>query len=344
MALLIVLTPQWLLYQGEIWKDILFSTAALAGFAGLALFAQDGRRLWLTVSGAFLVLAAATRQNGLVLLPVAAVTLGWIARRRSGSGWRYGLTFLLASLTGTAAIALALTARGDGGEGARNQIRVAQVYDLAGALARQPDLALPQLKAGAPKLESLLRQRAPALYTPLYNDPLADDPAISRAITAAPAGAISGQWQALILGHPLLYLHARMAVFGATLLTPDPVRCHFAPVGVDGPPEEMRALGLVPRIRPQDRALADYARHFFHTPVFSHLAWAMLAALLLTFLIRRGETADIAIAGLLTGALLFSASFAVVSIACDYRYLVFLDFAVLAAALHATGRRQTTIF
>ena len=70
----------------------------------------------------------------------------------------------------------------------------------------------------------------------------------------------------------------------------------------------------------------------------------MLAALLLTFLIRRGETADIAIAGLLTGALLFSASFAVVSIACDYRYLVFLDFAVLAAALHATGRRQTTIF
>jgi hypothetical protein len=344
MALLIVLTPQWLLYQGEIWKDILFSTAALAGFAGLALFAQDGRRIWLTVSGAFLVLAAATRQNGLVLLPVAAVTLGWIARRRSGSGWRYGLTFLLASLTGTAAIALALTARGDGGEGARSQIRVAQVYDLAGALARQPDLALPQLKAGAPKLESLLRQRAPALYTPLYNDPLADDPAISRAITAAPAGAISGQWQALILGHPLLYLHARMAVFGATLLTPDPVRCHFAPVGVDGPPEEMRALGLVPRIRPQDRALADYARHFFHTPVFSHLAWAMLAALLLTFLIRRGETADIAIAGLLTGALLFSASFAVVSIACDYRYLVFLDFAVLAAALHATGRRQTTIF
>lgn len=344
VALLMVLTPQWLLYQGEIWKDILFSSAALAGFASLALFARDGRKLWLGVSGALLILAAATRQNGLVLLPVAAVTLGLIARRRARSGWRHGLAFLLASLTGTVAIALALNARGDHGEGARNQIRVAQTYDLAGALARDPGLALPQLKASAPGLENLLRQRTPTLYTPLHNDPLADDPGISRAISAAPAGAISGQWQALILDHTLLYLQTRMAVFGATLLTPDPVQCHFAPVGVDGPPEEMRALGLVPRIRPQDQALADYARLFFPTPVFSHLAWGALALLLLIVLARRGAAPDIAIAGLLAGALLFAASFAVLSIACDYRYLVFLDFAAMAAALHATGRRQTIIF
>lgn len=344
VALLMVLTPQWLLYQGEIWKDILFGSAALAGFAGLALFARDGRRLWLGLSAAALVLAAATRQNGLVLLPVAAITLGWIARRQDRSGWRHGLTFFLITLAGTAALTLALTARGDGGNGARNQIRVAQTYDLAGALARDPGLTLPHLKATAPRLESLLRQRAPALYTPLHNDPLADAPEIGQAIAAAPAGAISGQWRALILDHPLLYLRTRMAVFGATLLTPDPFQCHFAPVGVDGPPEEMQALGLVHRIRPQDQALADYARLFFHTPVFSHLAWGALALLLLIVLARRGEPTDIAIAGLLAGALVFAASFAVVSIACDYRYLVFLDFAAMTAALHATGRTRATIF
>ena len=33
VAAAIVLTPQWLLYQGEIWKDILFADAAIAGFA-----------------------------------------------------------------------------------------------------------------------------------------------------------------------------------------------------------------------------------------------------------------------------------------------------------------------
>jgi len=344
VALLIVLTPQWLLYQGEIWKDILFGAAAIAGFAGLAVFAHDGRRLWLGLSALLLVLAAATRQNGLVLLPVAAITLGLIARRQDRSGWRYSLAFLFTTLAGTAALVLVLTARGDSGEGARSQIRVAQTYDLAGALARDPGLVLPHLKTTAPRLESLLRQRTPSLYTPLHNDPLADDPDIGRAIAAAPAGAISGQWRALILGHPLLYLQARMAVFSATLRTPDPVQCHFAPVGVDGPPEEMRALGLVPRIRPQDQALADYARLFFHTPVFSHLAWGALALLLLLLLARRGETTDIAIAGLLAGALLFTASFAIVSIACDYRYLVFLDFAAMTAALHVTGRSRATIF
>lgn len=342
VALLMVLTPQWLLYQGEIWKDILFGAAAIAGFAGLALFARDGRILWLGLSALLLVLAAATRQNGLVLLPVAAITLGLIARRQTRSGWRFGLTFLLATLAGTATAALVLTARGDGGDGARTQIRVAQTYDLAGALVRDPDLALPRLQAQAPRLESLLRQRAAALYTPLHNDPLSDDPDIGRAISAAPAGAISGQWQALILGHPLPYLQIRMAVFSTTLRTPDPVQCHFAPVGVDGPPELMHALGLAPRIRPQDQALARYASLFFHTPVFSHLAWGVLAALLLTFLARRGEPADIAVGGLLAGALLFTASFAVVSIACDYRYLVFLDFAAMAAALHATGRAKRT--
>src|ERR1700758_3062038 len=36
LAILIVLTPQWLLYQGEIWKDMLFADAAIAGFAALA--------------------------------------------------------------------------------------------------------------------------------------------------------------------------------------------------------------------------------------------------------------------------------------------------------------------
>src|SRR5579863_9576583 len=33
LAAAIVLTPQWLLFQGEIWKDMLFADAAIAGFA-----------------------------------------------------------------------------------------------------------------------------------------------------------------------------------------------------------------------------------------------------------------------------------------------------------------------
>ena len=48
LAAAIVAMPQWLLYQGEIWKDILFANAAIAGFAALArsMPRRGGRRRW----------------------------------------------------------------------------------------------------------------------------------------------------------------------------------------------------------------------------------------------------------------------------------------------------------
>ena len=55
---------------------------------------------------------------------------------------------------------------------------------------------------------------------------------------------------------------------------------------------------------------------------------------LMVMLLRRGEPADLAMAGLLAGALLFTMTFCVISIACDYRYLVFLDLSAMAASLY----------
>jgi uncharacterized membrane protein YgdD (TMEM256/DUF423 family) len=61
--------------------------------------------------------------------------------------------------------------------------------------------------------------------------------------------------------------------------------------------------------------------------------FAALALLALVLLIRRGQGSDIAIAGLMAGALIFASSFYVISIACDYRYLYFLDMAAMTGAL-----------
>lgn len=332
-ALILIAMPQWLLYQGEIWKDVLFANAALAGFAALAAAEQHWQRRWIASAAVLLTLAAATRQNGLVLLPVAGLATGLIARRQNRSAWRWGLGFFAATLLMAGTLTLALAARGDGGEGARAQIRLAQAYDLAGALARQPDLPLP-LTAADPALDQVLRHRGAALYTPLRNDPFAADPAISAALSDARPGALGQSWRALIQHHPLLYLRVRGAVFAAVLTTPDPQACHFAPVGVGGDPGQMRALGLAPHIRAQDWALAGYARLFFHTPVFAHLAWGAAALILLVLMAKRGE---IAMTALLGGALLFAITFVIVSIACDYRYLFPLDLAAMAAALRASG-------
>ncbi len=231
-------------------------------------------------------------------------------------------------------------ARGDGGDGASAEIRLGQSYDLAGALRRDPTLSLPALAAADPELDTVLRGRGAALYSPLRNDPFAADAHVNQALANAPDGAIAPAWRGLVLGHPLLYARIRLAAFGAVFMTPDPSLCHFAVVGISGPPAVLASLGLTARVRPQDRMLEKYARSFSATPVYSHLAWGALALVLMVLLLRRGAPPDLAVAGLLAGALLFTVTFAIISIACDYRYLIFLDLAAMAAALYATGSRR----
>jgi hypothetical protein len=332
IAAAIVLTPQWLLYQGEIWKDILFADAAIAAFAALAFHGQTGKLTGLILAAILLTLAASARQNGLILLPVAAVTVGLIARRQARSGWRQGAFFLLAVLALAGALNFALASRSDGGDGARAEIRRGQSYDLAGALASDPALALPL--DSDPGLDRALRTSGRALYSPLQSDSFAADPAINQALSNAPDGVIAAAWRTLVFEHPLLYLRTRWADFAAVAATADPVICHFVSVGVTGPPARLKQLGLTAGIRPKDQILGNYARPFFATPVFSHLAWGALALILMIVLIRRAEPADLAVSGLLAGALLFAMTFLAVSIACDYRYLVFLDLSTMASMLY----------
>jgi hypothetical protein len=286
----------------------------------------------LVLAAVLLALAASTRQNGLVLVPVAAVTAGLIAWRRSRFSWRHGVLFLLATLVLAAALNFALASRTDGGDGASAELRLGQTYDLAGALARDPGLRLPL--AADPELDRLLHTRARALYTPLRNDPMAADPAISQALADAPDGAIAQAWQTLVRDHPGLYLQTRWADFAAVLTTPDRIACHLASAGVSGPPDKLKQLGLKGGVRPQDQTLVDYARVFVATPALFHPAWGVLALVLLIILVRRGEPGDLAMAGLLAAALLFTMTFAIISIACDYRYLVFLDLSAMAALLY----------
>ena len=338
-ALLIVLTPQWLLFQSDIWKDVLFADAALAGFAALAMAAADWPRRWpkLVCSACLLSLAAMTRQNGLVLLPIAGVTLGFVAARYAArkAALLYGASFFLVLCGLTFGLNAVLLARGDGGAGAALELRYVQGYDLAGALARNPSLQLPVLKRSDAVLETLLRTRGASRYSARQLDSFMDDPPIADAIEQAPAGAIFAQWRDLVIGHPWLYLTTRWPVFWQVLATPDLSACHPIYVGVDGDPGVMKALGIARRWNGRDAALAHYAGAFTGSPLFSHLAFAGLAAVLLVWLLRRGGAADLAMAGLMAGALAFALTFLIVSVACDYRYLYVLDISALAGALYA---------
>lgn len=344
-AVVAVALPQILLYQGIVWKDVLFADSALAGFVLLAHADtrwRDRIARWLLICSAFLllVLAALARQNGAIAIPFAALGLLFMARQQ-GQRWSSAAALVLAIVAMSAALVFAASAklaqRSGGITGVPGQWKLLQLYDLIGEAKHAPQLPFRDLASVNPDLVHLIRTDGARLYTPARNDTLIGSVELQNEFASTSPTAIARQWNAILLGDPGTYLAVRARVFYWLFSTPDPVQCDAYYTGLDGPPQYLRELGLAKRFRAQDRALGDYAAHFVHTPVFSHAAWALLAIVLLVFLVHRRRPADIAVAALLGCALAFTLSFFVIAIACDYRYLLFLDLATVASAFYCAA-------
>jgi hypothetical protein len=356
IALFCILTPQLILYQGIVWKDVLFANAGVAGFVVLAwAFAYwqkpRTRGALLVLGFLLLMLAAMTRQNGIILLFFGAIALGMTAWRFQGrkAAILYGTVAFCAALFLGVGGSVALAARGDGGDGARAELVMLQIYDVVGMLHAEPALPLKDIHARDPKLEKAMRGDGVRLYTPVRNDTLSASTALENAIDAAPSALIFAQWGQMIAHHPLTYLRMRARLFAWVFFTPDLVACRPIYTGVDGAPAALKALGLTAHRRPSDLALSTYAAHFEGTPVFSHPAFALAGLVALYLLLRRRRPADIAMAMLMAAAFCFAASFFFISVACDYRYLYGLDLAGLTTLLYLAkdfsglGRRRDAL-
>ncbi|HXQ13346.1 MAG TPA: hypothetical protein VN814_01840 [Caulobacteraceae bacterium] len=347
LAVLCVCLPQLALYPAIVWKDVLFAGSAAAGFACLAWAAGSWPRVrvraaCLAATTLLLALAALARQNGAVVLPFASLGLGLIAARsgeKLGHALAYAAGFLAVVLPlfaiGSAALATRLETPGV----AEQAWTALQTYDITAAVARDPRLELQTLRARAPALETLIRTQGVRSYSPIRVDSI--EPIFDHFDDSA-AAPIAAQWRALILRHPLLYLRVRGTAFGWVFLTPQQSECVLDVTGVDGPAEEMAGAGLKPRRTAMDDALDGYAKAFAPTPAYSHATYGLVGLALLAFLLRRRRAPDFAVAAMLGGAFAFAASFAVISIACDYRYLYDLDLAVIAAALYAAASAGRT--
>jgi len=344
VAAVLILCPQVLIYQGIVWKDVLFADVAVAGFACLALGAErweDAKVRFALVCGAFALfaLAALVRQNGAVVPLFGAVALGWIAARRAPSrpftrAVLIGGGALLAAGLLAASAAFALATRTVGDSGPSVQLQLLQTYDVIGAAAKQPDLDLARIAGDDSSLVKIIRTIGVRAWSPARNDTLGNTTALQEALDDADPDTMAAQWHDLIVHHPWLYLRVRAEVFGWVFFTPDLEQCLPYEVGVDGPAGVMAELGLKERNDIRDDALDKYAHLFVGTPVLSHAAYAVLALISLLILLRRGRAPDIAVAFLLLAALAFAASFFVISIACDYRYLYFLDLATMVAIFY----------
>jgi len=345
VAVALVFAPQLAVYPAIVWKDVLFAGSAVAGFACLGWAAREwtrplGRWSLLGAGLVLLTLGALSRQNGVVMLPFAAAAVGWTAARaRAWRGVGFGVGFLAAGAAIVLVATVAFDARVTGTHGVAEQWEHLEVYDIAGAVDRDPRYRLDVLDRRAPWLSSLLRGDDVEDYSPSRIDSLEDDvldPLDHRQGLAAP---IAVQWADLVLGHPLLYVRVRASVFGWTLLTPRPAECVMVSTGVDGDPDALAAAGLAERQTARDDTIEAYALAFAATPVYSHGTYAVVGLVLMALLLRRRRSADIVVAAMVAGGLAFAATFAVISIACDYRYLYGLDLAVIAAALYTAASR-----
>lgn len=340
VAGLILVSPLVVVFQGVVWKDVLFANLAIAGFVALAHGLTATRaRTWacLLVSGLALAIAMSIRQNGFVFVAGSGVAVVWVLSRKfgwlraSGAGMAWIVAIgLVASLLGQAAQPKQAGPDKALGVG----LRILQHYDVVGIIARDPSAQLSAIAETRPTAAELISQAAPQVYSPERVDQFDRRPDLAPALWKTPAPVMREQWLTLISEHPATYLAHRWEVFRWLLAPPDRSRCLPVFVGVTGPPAAMAALDLQPRLDAKDQALAAYAQAFVSTPFYSHLVSAALAAVVMLVLLWRRDDADIVIAALLGSALAFAASFFLISIACDHRYLYALDLAAAAGALY----------
>ncbi|MFN4177065.1 hypothetical protein [Phenylobacterium sp.] len=335
VLLALISAPQVIIYQAILWKDVLFADFAIAGFVALAWAAKrwDAVRVRLALLAlAFLLLAMATllRQNGALTVVMCAMVLAWTERR---GGWRKALAWGAAGFVIPLALASVLNAatpvKDPPGVNRDVGLRLLQGYDLAAALAADPGRPLRVLEAANPKAAADLRAEAPKYYSPTRVDALLGSKTLGKALVSFKTKTIGRQWFQTISEDPLGYAGRRLEIFRWVFLTPDIDQCLPVHLGVGGPPDLMVKLGLKERQDLNDARLWNYTTWWLDTPGYSHLTYAVVAALVAGFLLVRRDPADVAMAGLMLSALAFAASFYAISLACDYRYLYFLDLAAI---------------
>lgn len=338
-ALAAILTPQLLLYQGIVWRDVLFANFVVAGFVCLAHAARNwgARPIVPLLGGLVLIAAAATvRQNGVILVVAAAAAVGWTALRagwKAAAGWSLG--YLAAAGIAMAAISLVTEPpRVNADQRPGVDILILQHYDLVGVVAQDPKIPLPAIAAADRETERLVRLQSPQFYSAARVDTLDQAKAMGRALWHLPDPVMHAQWAELLTEHPGAYLKHRIAVFHWLLAPPDLRQCLPAHAGVAGPDAMLKALGLTAGYDRLDNQVLGYVARFFDTPVYSHVTYLVAALVMAIVLLFRRDPSDVVIAALLLGAVAFTTSFFLISLACDYRYLYLLDLAAITGALY----------
>lgn len=347
LALLcLMLSPLVLIYQGIVWKDVLFANLVASSFASVVAAGaarRDGRTragtAWILVSVGCAAVAILVRQNGAIVLPFLGLSLGFLAfghgRWRAAVGVGIGgpvLVVLCAWGISALVSASAVSQVDDLALG----LRSLEQYDIAG-IAAHTAVQAPSIPGMDAAKVQLYLDALGENYSPERDDTLGDVPELVP-FDRSGNHAMRQLWRQLLIHHPAAYLAHRFQFYRWLLFPPQPGRCLPFYVGVFGPPAMLARLGLHETVRPGDQALFDYGKLFLNTPLYWNGAWLLLAAGLLLVFARHGP-AELPIACLLASAICIAASYLVIGIACDMRYCYLVPASVAVAVARLTGAR-----
>lgn len=320
VALLVGLSPLVVDWLGVVVKDAQM-VAALVGATGLVGWCRlQGHGLPRIVAAVVTLLlgyAMLLRANAVfAVAPLALAFFGWWGLRRWPAKAAALLALTLLAIGGSDLVNHRLL----GAERSHVE-RTQPIFDLAGIahygrLSTMPGLSEAEWAAAE-------RQHC---YTPFYWDPYGDPArcgAIStRFLSASDAGPIFRDWIVAIVTHPVAYAAHRLGHLNATLRIGPRYdeRSAAAPGDSEPNPDGLGQSGDAPT-----HMLQHIMAIVAETPLGSPAVW-FVAALAIGWTLRgtvRQPARELGLA-LVLSAILMTASFAVVSIASDLRYHLWL--------------------
>jgi hypothetical protein len=333
-TLILFFYPVIALYNGILWKDVLFANLALSGFLLLPLRIGVVQRRWLVLSGALFGLGCLVRQQGILVAVIGVFAIltiplqnrGTLGRALSLTYWG-GAAFATVLFLSAAVSATAIRDQSLAGIGPLFQIAV---FDLAGINAYGGGVAYPLLRQAG--VDQMALQRKFANYEADRVESIAEDYGPRGPFYGIPIRVIFRQWWSAVREHPSLYLRHRIELFKWLIGLRDTTRCLPIYAGVSPEPGALvRWLGLKPGLTWRARLVTMAERHFLF--LYKPIEYAIIAISLIGYLLWRRAPDKATVIWLQVAGLAYLSSYFLIGIACDFRYAYFL---VVAAVVGLT--------
>ena len=141
--------PVVVVYNGIVWKDVFFANLSFLSFSMLLVWRREQRFRWLVLASLASSFAAQSRQQGLILLPMVALSIWWVCADGTRTRILAGLTPFVVHAIGAVLISfwISSTAVSMGRSSYNVGLHIIKRYDLAGIATYSPDAQFEHLLA-----------------------------------------------------------------------------------------------------------------------------------------------------------------------------------------------------